>query len=307
MPAAIERLPAHFVELVCDAVLKVYWFKNSFRHFLRRCGVAETLISTLAADETKRDFLDRLVPKLETSQAGILTINRIADAVLEQRTFPDLERLEDSKLRIKHAHEAISALREYRQRQHEQAQDARDRDRTRRSTKELRDAAIARQHRLEVLNDRLTKLAAKMGAQGAGYEFETWFFDLVDYFEVPNRRPYTTNGRQIDGSVTVDGTTYLIELKFTASQSAAPDIDIFRSKVLSKADNTMGIMVSISGYSGVAIAEASREKTPLLLLDHSHIYMLLTGTALFNELVSRVRRHSSQTGESYLRPGDFGQ
>jgi hypothetical protein len=142
--------------------------------------------------------------------------------------------------------------------------------------------------------------------QAAGYEFETWFFDLVDYFEVTNRRPYKVKGRQIDGSVTVEGTTYLVELKFTASQAGATDVDVFRSKVLSKADNTMGVMVSISGYSGVAVTEASREQTPLLLLDHAHIYMLLTGVMRFNELVDRVRRHSSQTGDSYLRSGDFG-
>lgn len=43
-------------------------------------------------------------------------------------------------------------------------------------------------------------------------------------------------GRQIDGSLTLDGTTYLVELKFTASQANATDIDSLRSKVDDKAD-----------------------------------------------------------------------
>ena len=38
------------------------------------------------------------------------------------------------------------------------------------------------------------------------------------FCEVDHRRPYVTEGRQIDGSITVDGTTYLVELKFTAQQ-----------------------------------------------------------------------------------------
>ena len=121
-----------------------------------------------------------------------------------------------------------------------------------------------------------------------------------------NRRPYKVQGRQIDGSLTIDGTTYLIELKITTDQSDAPDIDIFRSKVLSKADNTMGIMVSISGYSSVAVSEASRDKTPLLLLDHRHLYLLLTGSIRFSEVIARLRRHSSQTGEAYLSIESFG-
>jgi hypothetical protein len=52
---------------------------------------------------------------------------------------------------------------------------------------------------------------------------------------------------------------------------------VFYHKVQEKADNTMGIMVSISGYSSTAIDAASGPRTPLLLLDHSHLYLLLTG------------------------------
>jgi hypothetical protein len=40
-----------------------------------------------------------------------------------------------------------------------------------------------------------------------------------------------------------------------------------KNKIVMKADNTMGIMVSMSGYSTIAIREASRDKTALRLLD----------------------------------------
>ncbi|MBF0602602.1 MAG: hypothetical protein HQL07_02780 [Nitrospirae bacterium] len=39
-----------------------------------------------------------------------------------------------------------------------------------------------------------------------------------------------------------------VQLKFTMEPTGSPDIDIFDRKVSSKADNTMGIFVSISGY-----------------------------------------------------------
>ena len=64
---------------------------------------------------------------------------------------------------------------------------------------------------------------------------------------------------KFDGSLTLAGTTYLVELKFTTSQADATDIDTFFKKVTSKADNTIGVMVSISGYSSVAKNEASGE------------------------------------------------
>jgi hypothetical protein len=188
----------------------------------------------------------------------------------------------------------------------QEARDERDRELTRKRARELQEECRRREASLQKFTDRLTDLSKGLGTQQAGYDFQDWFYDLVDFFEVVSRRPYVTSGRQIDGSITADGTTYLVETKFTAGQAGAPDIDTFHKKVTSKADNTMGIVVSISGYSSVAITEASGPKTPLLLLDHSHIYMLLNGTITLEELVSRVRRHSSQTGEAYLATKDFG-
>lgn len=87
---------------------------------------------------------------------------------------------------------------------------------------------------------------SKQGTQEGGYAFEKWFYELINYFEISARPPYKTGGRQIDGSLTLDGTTYLIETKFTNDQSGAPDIDIFMSKIVKKADNTMGIFVSMA-------------------------------------------------------------
>ena len=121
-----------------------------------------------------------------------------------------------------------------------------------------------------------------------------------------SRRPYVSGGRQIDGSVTVEGTTYLAELKFTRVQSGAPDVDTFLAKVNDKADNTMGIMVSMSGYSSTAIEQASGRKTPIILLDHGHIYLVLSGSWTLAEVVSRVRRHASQTARAFLPVSEFG-
>ena len=302
-----QRLPAHYLELLSDAMLKVYWYKGSFRTALRRAGVPESLLATWAAEETKREFWARLMPELETSDAGIEVLKRLADAVADQKTFPDLERMEDSALRIRTAKKAIADFNEYRQRQREKAQEQRDEKQNRERGRKAREETLSRQHSLETLNARLNGLAAEIGSQEAGYQFEKWFYDLMDYFEVDNRRPYKVEGRQIDGSVTIEGTTYLVELKFTLSQSDAPDIDSFKNKVVTKADNTMGIMVSMSGYSTVATKEASRDKTPLLLLDFKHLYMLFTGSLRFSEMVARVRRHSSQTGQAYLAVEDFGR
>jgi hypothetical protein len=41
-------------------------------------------------------------------------------------------------------------------------------------------------------------------------------------------------------------------------------------------------------------------------MDHRHIYLALCGGQTFSEIVDRVRRHASQTGEAFLPVERFG-
>ena len=230
---------------------------------------------------------------------------RMARDLAVQDTFPDLKGWENSEDMTKAATIAVAALKKALAKLEDQLVS----DRERREAQErfqARQAESAKsQGTLENFDLRLKELAGQLGSQDAGYAFQDWFYDLMDFFEVQNRRPYVTDGRQIDGSITIAGTTYLVETKFTTGQAGGPDIDIFHKKVTDKADNTMGVMVSISGYSEPAISGASGRRTPLLLMDHRHLYLALSGTTTFSEIVGRIRRHASQTGEALLGPEDF--
>ncbi len=108
------------------------------------------------------------------------------------------------------------------------------------------------------------------------------------------------------GLLPFEGTTFLTETKFTNQPVESPDIDIFMAKIESKADNTMGLFTSISGFTDGAIRSASKQRTPMLLLDHSHLFnLILRGVMTLPQVVSRIKRHASQTGSSYLAPADF--
>lgn len=301
-----SSLPPHFLELVYDALLKSYWTKKALKIFLRRSHVGESFLSQLDHAETKREWLDRLFPKLERSGRGQALIQQMARSLAEQVRFPDLENREDSDQKTAAAKEAVVSLKTYLGRKDSEKQDEREAGKRRKVGEKQRLKSIRSKADLTKLKEQLDGLGACLGKQQGGYDFQTWFYDLMDYSEVENRHPYVVEGRQIDGSITVDGTTYLVELKFTATQSGAPDIDSLLKKVNDKADNTMGIMVSMSGYSSVAIKEASFSKSPLLLFEHSHLYMVLGGIESFPNILRRVRRHSSQEGQAFLPTTKFG-
>ncbi|QGX41745.1 hypothetical protein E2H98_08665 [Permianibacter aggregans] len=223
----------------------------------------------------------------------------------EQTSFPDLRNWEDSAQKITDATKAVSELKAYLRSQDEEIRSEREREEAKARAREERQQIQRSLTDKSNLQQRLDALHPAVGTQQGGYDFQDWFYDLLDFSEIQNRRPYVSNGRQIDGSLTLDGTTYLVELKFTAGQAAATDIDSLRTKVDDKADNTMGIMVSISGYSSIAVSGASGRQTKLMLLDAMHLYMFLSGSISFSEIISRVRRHVSQTGEAYLPAADF--
>lgn len=301
-----SRLPPHFLDLVYDALLKSFWTKKALKNFLRRSHITESFLSELDHGESKREWLDRLFPKLEGTDRGQSLIQQIARSLAEQSRFPDLDNWEDSAEKLAAANTAVTALKDYLTDKDQQKRDEEAAAQRRKLGEEERLRKIRSQADLNSLKERLDSLCIQIGTQQGGYDFQDWFYDLMDYSEVDNRRPYVVDGRQIDGSITIDGTTYLVELKFTASQSAATDIDSIVKKVNGKADNTMGIVLSMSGYSSVAIHEASFSRSPLLLFDHSHLYMVLGGIETFPNVVRRVRRHSSQEGKAFLPVNQFG-
>ena len=300
------RLTPHYISLVYEACLRSFWRKKALAKFLRQCGVSESFINNWTPDETKRDVLDRLFLELPKTDRGRSELVRMASFLMEQDSFSDLKNWEDSAAKLKAAHDAVLQLRVYHSKQQDEIQSEEDKLEARKKFAEQQRQATQSRQSLQELNDRLNTLGQSLGTQKAGYEFQKWFYDLLDFSEISNRKPYVNKGRQIDGSLTVSGTTYLVELKFTTDPASATDIDSFYKKIMSKADNTMGVLVSISSYSSVARQEASGERTPMLLLDHSHMYMILGGIMGLADIVDRVRRHASQTGEAYLAAADFG-
>lgn len=299
------KITPRLIELTYEAALKTYWRKNALRKFLRASHVTESFVSSWSSEESKREFLDRLFQKLQATDKGKAVIFEMARNLSEQTTFPDLRNWEDSDEKIQNAHKAIQELKSYLNKQDKEIKTEKERKEAQEKARKERQKIQRSLTDKSKLQTNLDVMHSKVGTQEGGYEFESWFYELLDFCEITNRKPYKSDGRQIDGSLTHDGTTYLVELKFTKDQSGVTDIDSLKAKVNKMADNTMGIMVSISGYSSVAINDASGNKSTLLLFDAGHLYFFLSGVMGFADIVSRVRRHASQTGEAYLPVNKF--
>ena len=298
-----KKLAPAFIQLTQDACLKAFWRRRTLRTFLQQHQISEAKLATWNEDEPKRDFLFCLFEELLQlgDNSGHATILEMARSLAEMKHFPDLENWEDSAEKISAAHRAVARLKSEVDKLNKQVRDTRERERIRKDAQERQQKATAAKQSLQKLSDSLTELVSKQGTQEGGYAFERWFYDLAGFFEITARPSYKTEGRQIDGSLTLDGTTFLVETKFTSEQTGAPDVDTFMTKITRKADNTMGILVSMAGFSTVAVTEASRDRTPMLLMDYSHFYsLILFGQMSLPDVIRRIKRHASQTGEAFL-------
>jgi restriction endonuclease Mrr len=301
-----KRLSPAFIELTQDALLKAFWYKPSFRVFLQQHGISDNALAQWHGDQTKRDFMMWLWPRLVKDEKGQSAILAMARSLAEMKHFPDLERKEDTRIRIPEAKEAVRRLREVVIAINETIRETQETARRRKAAQEEMTIHTVARQSIEKLQNSLADIAVQLGTPTGGYAFERWFYDLAIYFELDSRPGYKTEGRQIDGAITIEGTTFLIETKFTREPIDSPEIDTFMVKIESKADNTMGLFISMAGFSEGAKRTASKQRTPMLLLDHSHIYnLILQGVMTLPQVVSRIKRHASQTGSAYLAALEF--
>jgi ribosomal protein S20 len=209
----IYRYTAQLITLTYEAALKSFWRKNALKKFLRTVGIQQNLLNTWDEEETKRSFLDRLFEELQKNDTGRHIILEMAKQLSDQTAFPDLKNWEDSDQKIKDAVSSVNDLKKYIQMQNAQIKTEQEKTATRDAARKFQEKIQRQISDKNELQNRLNSMYSEVGTQTGGYKFQDWFYDLLDFCEIDNKRPYTTDGRQIDGSLTLDGTTFFNRAK----------------------------------------------------------------------------------------------
>ncbi len=123
----------------------------------------------------------------------------------------------------------------------------------------------------------------------------------VNDFEVIKSFRRNRNGEQIDGACKYDGNYYLIECKWQSKMSSHRDLDILFVEVLRSAINTMGLFISVNGWSEHAIY-LLRQNTykNIILMNGSDIEHVLKERVSLRELMEAKKRALSVKAEPYF-------
>lgn len=285
-----------------DALCAVYWYKSDLRSFIHACVSDPKVLAKLNWDDYKRQVASDLVDMLSADQdryVGDLT--RLCTQIVAMRSFEHLRQLDGGAEKAKRAEAAVAHLRTLVEpHQAAQDEDAAIKERQRKAAEKLRANAAVRA-RLDALKTRYLELATKTEPQARGYELEKLFYDLFELFDLDPKASFRNTGEQIDGAFSLEGTDYLFEARWRDEPSDVSQLDAFSSKVTRKLENTLGVFLSINGFSQDGITAHSKSRPSIVLMDGADLMAVLEERIDFLTLLLRKKRHAAQTGNIYLR------
>lgn len=294
VPAALHALK--------QALTDVYWYKSDLRSFLTSTLSKSELVTQLNWEDYKRNIVtsvvDRLARHEDLFQADLL---RLITEVARIDDFSHLTRLEDGKEKAKKAQAAVQALRKYVGNPTASDNETEKTEGRRKAAFDALMRTTAVQERLQSLTKDYYSLLSDTDAQKRGYKLEALLRELFTVFDLDPRASFKVTGEQIDGAFTFQSTDFLIEAKWQKASVDAADLDSLAGKLTRKLDNTLGLYLSINGYSEDGVRQHSSGRRLMILMDGSDLMAVLEGRIDLIQLLLRKRRHASQTGNIYLR------
>ncbi len=295
--------PAALVALQ-DALTHIYWYKPDLRTFLLSAIENRALVGSLNWDKSnpKRNIVRDLVNYMARNEGQYQDdLVRLIVEVCRITDFTHLERLEDGHIKAQNARHAVAGLRTLASSHVYLANELREAEKRRQESKEKIHEVTAVSERLDELKTDYYSLLSASDGQRRGYQLEKLLKDLFDLFDLDPKASFRNTGEQIDGAFTFDGTDYLFEAKWQQQMVNAADLDSLAGKLRRKLDNTLGLYLSINGYSEEGIEAHASGKKVVLLMDGADLMAVLEKRIPLPEMLLRKRRHAAQTGGIYLK------
>lgn len=302
-----KRLSPAAVVALKEALCAAYWYKDNLRSFLQQCLTNPAVLATLNWNNVKRQIVSDLVDYLTRNQDKyLIDLERLCYETCNISSLRHLEQLDDGAKKAKRARIAIAHLKSLVE-PHELA-DKEKQDYLRRQ-KEVANklkANLAVQEKLLEIKGRYTELATAGDSQERGYKLEKLMYDIFELFDLDPKASFRNTGEQIDGAFSLEGTDYLFEARWRQELADAAALDSFASKVRRKLENTLGVFLSINGFSLDGIIAHSSGGAAIILMDGSDLMAVLEERIDPVSMILRKKRYAAQTGNIYLPFRDFG-
>ncbi|MFD7854083.1 restriction endonuclease [Streptomyces microflavus] len=283
------------------ALWRVIWNKDDFERYVR--GMLQDhseLLARLDFGRTKRETSGQLVNLLRANETRYLdaTVALMLD-IAGMNRFPNLERQVDGAEKVALAEAAVAELRRWTSKQQEVIKEH-----------EAHAAAIAESAKQaqvirafaeahEDLKQRFLVMHGAIDKHQRGRDFEGFINELFALYDLEPRASYVMKYEQIDGAFSFDTDHYVLEVKWWADRIGRRELDVFKANIERKGKNTLGLYVSVNGFTNDAL-EVYSFSTPFITMDGGDFMAVLDQRIRLDELMSRKKRHASETGHCHL-------
>lgn len=301
-----KRISVVALQALKEALCTIYWYKNDLRSFLQNCITDTNIITSANWENYKRQIISDIIDSLAADQERhIGDIRRLFHEVCQMKSFSHLEHLEDGQQKVARAKKAVRELCVIVEKHDRYIQETKNTEERREQEYKRSQEKKAVNVRVEEIKDSYYNLLSSLQPQKRGFALERILFDLFELFDLDPKASFKNIGEQIDGAFSLEGFDYLFEAKWQRELTAIQDLDAFGAKVKRKLDNTLGLFLSINGFSPDAVRAHSTGRPVLILMTGADLMAVLDQRIDFVSLIQRKRRHAAQTGKILFEINDM--
>ncbi len=296
-----QQLSPAIINSLKEALAQIYWYKAGLKSFLINSLRDSSIVLKLDWSQPKRVSVNVLIEFLISDEDKYQThILQLIIDVLEITDYSHLEKLEDGQLKSGNAKKSVLALKKLFKPFQNLVED-KERKKLNKE-KFITNLATKKElsKKIEELKEEYILLIAEENPRKRGKLLESFMKKMFDFYDIDAKASFKLKGEEIDGAFTYEGTEYLFEAKWHKQRIQPKYLNNFHVKITDKLDNTLGLFLSINGFTENVILKRSNSTPKIILMDGEDLFFVLDGRIDLPTLLTRKRKFAAQTGKIYL-------
>lgn len=303
---SMKKISPNVLMALENALSLIFWYKNDLKEYLLMSLEHKEILSVVNWSDTKRNIVAQVVLILNKNETIIQ--EELIHLITAVSTFNDYSRLkmaDNPDTKIQAAKEAVNALYQVTKSFIDYKAEEEQIEKRKKINKEKFDSINRKKQRLEELKNEFIELSMAKDLQKRGYDLENFFDRLFTLYDIDHKSSFKVIGEQIDGSFSLNNDEYLLEVKWRKDLTAINDLDAFAGKISRRLDNTLGLFISINGFSEDATLAFSGGKKLMYLMDGNDLMGILEERITLPDLLRKKKRAAVQYGNIYLKIKDI--
>lgn len=299
----MQKISTQALIALKDALSNIYWRKRDLRQFIELTIENPAIVATIDWQDIQKQesisiLIDRMAAREDIYQNDLLRL------IQETGNFSDFSHLKywDKTGSItRRAKDAVEKLRNQTKGYFDTIEELKKAEENRARNVAKVKSTIYFSEKLGELKKQFFEIAVNTNPQQRGFQLEKLLNELFHLFDLSPKSSFKIIGEQIDGAFTFDSTDFLLEAKWQKALVTASDLYSFGGKIANKLKNTLGLYISIDGFSQDGIDTNNPLTKQMILIDGSDLMLVLDSRIRLTDMILIKRQHASQTGEIFFK------